>query len=89
MDHLSPEEWAKWRNHPETLKFFKYIEDFRLQTGHTIAALISSGISVEDSVIQDAAKRCQIYIDICDLTHADIKEFYNPEKEEDNDPSGN
>jgi hypothetical protein len=85
---MSPEQWAKWKNNPQTKKFFKYISDFRDQAAREVAAFIAEGISVSHETVEQATLRCQIMKDLEELTCEDITQFYQPEKEEDNDDNG-
>lgn len=82
---MEPEEWTRWRNNRTTKKFFKYIEDFRDQTAREVAATVADGISIPQAEMDKTALRCQIYRDLEDIGCEEISQFYQPEKEEDND----
>jgi hypothetical protein len=82
---MDQEEWARWKNNRATKKFFKFIADFREQTAREIAAIIADGVSIPKEVMDKTALRCELYKDLEAITCEEISQFYQPEKEEEDE----
>jgi hypothetical protein len=62
----------------------QYLKDYRQQIADNIAKNVFDGSAPPHEWVKEAAMRCEIMGDICDLTAEDINVFY-PEKEESNE----
>lgn len=82
---MQAEEWSRWKNNRTTRKFFKYVKDFREQIAHEIAAHIAEGIPIPQGDVEKAALRCQIFMDLEELTSDEIALFYREEDDEQTD----
>jgi hypothetical protein len=85
---ISQEELAQWRQHPTTQKVLKYLHDYRVQVADNIGNAVFQGSEPFQDYIKEAAMRCDILKDICEIDAQSIMNFY-PKKEDENEPGGN
>lgn len=77
MVELTPEEMGVWRNNPTTRKVRQFLKDKQAE----IAARWATGEVLEDN----AQVYAQVYGDIADIDYADMAEFYDELKSEEED----
>ena len=83
MEEIPPEAWVNWKNQPVTKRFFKYITDYRNETGKWFGDDVSNGVMPPAEETEIAVQRCQVYNDIADLTQDEINEFYKEDDDGD------
>lgn len=82
---MNKEEWANWRASPTTVKFFKFLSDYREAIAKELALAVSVGTVPTQEDVLRTAKRCDAISEIEELVAEDIIDFYEPEKEGEDD----
>jgi hypothetical protein len=89
---MTPEEYEEWRSHPGTEEFFRYLADFRETLLRTAEASFRARMQdswAPETVANQArlqtefSSKAQILEDLVNLEHQAIKEFYEPEPQQD------
>lgn len=90
----TPEEaqFLLWREHPETVRFFRFLKDKKQEAMESWAKRKFVGDSIEVSVACNAEALGSVAVlqDLLDLTNQDIEDFYRERNEEyvRNSPAG-
>lgn len=79
---MTPEEWATWKSSPATVKFFKYLSDFREEIARSIARFVADGVQINPQRISDDAFRCEALVAVEETQLEDINLFYGVEDDE-------
>jgi hypothetical protein len=67
-----------------TQRVLDFLQHSRLQMADNIAAEIANGTVPLPSYVENVALRCEVYGDLCALSHEDINSFYSLNGEEEN-----
>lgn len=78
---MNKEEWSRWRSLPETAKYFKFLEEYRLNVGKEVGTAIAEGQFFPEEVTKEISIRCQSWVDIETLEWTDIENFYGEEND--------
>lgn len=81
MFDMSIEEFGQWKTNPTTEKFFRWLNDRRIQMAEDVAASLAAGVTIEKSYADDVALRCEIYLDLESLDFGDIANFYQGDRD--------
>lgn len=79
---LSPEELSAWRINPTTVKFFRFLRDYRIQLAENVANGLAQGNPIDKEHADKVAMMCGLYYDLETIQISDIKNFYQSEKGE-------
>lgn len=79
---MTKEEWARWKAHPTTVNFFKYIDDIRQEIGRDIGLAVAVGQNPDPEMIAQDAMRCDALYFVVEVGFEDIEGFYSEDEDE-------
>ena len=72
-----------WKQHPTTQRYLKYLRDYRHQIADSIAGHVAVGATVTPQLLEKASIRCEIMLDLENLTCDLLNSFYPDEGNKD------
>ena len=76
---MNQEQWDKWKDHPQTVTFFKFLTDLRGVVARDVAEDVSKGSVVRQEYIEELTRKCGIYHELENLEFEAIESFYEEE----------
>lgn len=85
---LTAQQWAEWRNHPVTLVFRNYLRDFQKSLKDEGWERLQMGV-LSQVEMGEFKGRSAALLEMADLPHEALVNFYAAPQEEDNGSQSN
>jgi len=83
LDGITEADFQSWKHHPVTKIYHRYLRDFeRLLAEKQIGLLRTSQTMPDPYVTGEFKGRIETVSDLADLKYQDIRSFYTPEQEQ-------